>query len=74
MSKTITVNLPLADSVELEVLLLALASYAEAESRTLDTLGLPLCAQNARAAVRRARGLSETLKAAGPSIRYARSA
>lgn len=71
---TVTFNMPLPDFIELEVLLLSLASYAEAEARTLDDLDLKICAENARAAVVKARNISAMLKAANPTIAYTRSA
>jgi hypothetical protein len=70
----VTLDMPLPDFIELEILLLSLASYAEAEARTLDDLDLKVCAANARAAVVKARRISQMLKAANPTIAYTRSA
>lgn len=54
--------------LELELLLIPLASYAEAEARTLDEIGLPLCAQNARKAAAQARAMREAIKAGGETV------
>lgn len=70
-TKLVTIDLPLADYVHVEILLNSLASRAESEAGTLDKLGLPLCAENARKDAANARRLSKVLGAASATLRAA---